>query len=93
MKVFGPRPWGNWSERKIVPSPVGEPCVFCEEAIRQDDLGVLMPFMSADMKDSERPQHRDCLIHSIFARPEDQRKTRRESARATRERVDKEGPS
>jgi hypothetical protein len=97
MKVFGPKPWGNWTDRVMVPTPVGKPCFFCEEPIKADDLGVLMPHMEggayADLREIERPWHRDCLIHSIFARPEDERTTKRQSAAATRERLDKNGPA
>lgn len=93
MRVFGPTRWGNFSERLTVPAPIGQPCFFCEEPIFEGDLGVVMPHMDADMKDSERPWHRDCLIHSMFASDADKMATRRESARATRERIDRDGCS
>lgn len=90
MKVFGPEPWGAWSEREFIETPDAT-CQFCEEQVTPGDLGVILPFSTVkDGKpvEEERPWHRECLLHSIFCEPKDRRETRRESAKATAERVD-----
>ncbi len=87
MKVFGPTSWGNWTDKVVVQTPVGEPCQLCQEPILHGDLGVLMPF-SGEVEE-ERPWHRDCLLYSILGKRHDERGTLRRSAAATRLRVDK----
>lgn len=87
MKVFGPTPWGNWTDKVVVPTPIGAACQLCEEPILHGDPGVLMPF--AGEVDEERPWHRDCLLYSVLGKREDERGTLRRSAAATRLRVDK----
>jgi len=91
MKLFGPKPWGNWSEKVIVATPVDAPCQLCEELIAASDMGVLLPYdhaVDGVPVTDERPWHRDCLIYSILGEPVDERATPRESACAARLRVD-----
>lgn len=62
MKMFGP-PWGHDGE--VVPTPVGEKCLWCEEPVVEGDRGVVTPFMDTDGQ-REAAQHRECLLRSIF---------------------------
>lgn len=46
------------------PTPVGEPCLWCDEPIVADDDGVLIVHL-ADNGPSLRPQHIECFERSI----------------------------
>ncbi len=91
MKVFGPTPWGNWPDKVVVQTPVGESCQLCGELVLHGDLGVLMPFVGE--VEEERPWHRDFLLYSILGKPEDKRGALRSSAAAARRRIDRETKS
>lgn len=81
MKVFGER-WGNWSDAEFVDTPVGRECIYCREETAAGDLGVLMPYSPADGPATLAPVHRECLVWATLGKPEDERGSMRESARA-----------
>lgn len=63
MKRFGPGFVPPEIER--VPTPVGAPCLYCEELIAEGDDGVVMPF--TDMAGTkEVAEHHECFCRSIF---------------------------
>lgn len=55
------RPWGRvCAELPHVPTPVGEVCFHCDEAVAQGDDGEVMP-----AGDAGRPIHRECLLRMV----------------------------
>jgi hypothetical protein len=46
-----------------VPTPVGEPCLYCQEPIKESDCGILMPHMGETV--SDKPWHIICLRKSL----------------------------
>lgn len=80
MKVFGPKPWGPALESferspegglsmipgsSMVPTPVGEPCLYCGEVIAVDDSGVIMAFIDAEGT-REVVEHRECFLRHVL---------------------------
>lgn len=92
MKVFGPHPWGAWTDRELIETPVGRDCLYCREQIAPGDLGVLMPYSGPAGAESEEPTHRECLLYVTLGKPEDMRGTLRESARETARRLEEDCP-
>lgn len=63
MKVFGEK-WAH-EDLETCATPVGEPCLYCEEPIAEGDKGVVMPFTD-ESGTREVPEHRECFMRSIF---------------------------
>lgn len=49
---------------EATPTPVGQLCVACKVAIKDGDVGVVMPHVGADAV-TEEPWHRKCFLASI----------------------------
>jgi hypothetical protein len=68
MKWFG-RAYGApyESDCEHVPVPVGEPCMFCGEALQDGDTGMLVRYIDTDvsMTPSWRPYHYACHMRQI----------------------------
>lgn len=43
-------------------TPIGEPCVWCEEAIGPEENGFLVLVVGADGMSTERPFHPECHV-------------------------------
>ena len=68
MQWFG-HSWGApiCREGSKVEVPVGEPCLWCSEAITADDQGVSTPYLGEIGTDwCMRPMHLDCQLRSIL---------------------------
>jgi hypothetical protein len=63
MKIFG-GPWGH-RELEVIPTPVGQLCLYCVEPIVEGDLGIEQPFHSLE-KETTVVHHRECFLRSIF---------------------------
>lgn len=61
MKYFGPKDFNPPQER--TETPVGEPCSYCEEPIKEGDRGFTIPIAGSD---SEAPYHHPCFIRTII---------------------------
>lgn len=53
------------------PTPVGEPCSHCDEAIVEGDQGFLMPHVESMVSAEQavvkmRPTHLDCFLRQIY---------------------------
>jgi hypothetical protein len=61
-RTFFGEPWpsGVCEDGVQVPTPVGKPCAFCDEAIGGDDRG---SFIGAE--DGPAPMHRECSLRSV----------------------------
>lgn len=66
MRYFG-QAWSALmlGEIEQVPTPVGKECLLCEEPIRDDDRGFMVPHLTGSLFE-EKPNHRECLARSIF---------------------------
>lgn len=67
MKRFG-FGWARLEGVTIVPTPIGEPCFYCRDPIKPDDLGVVMPFSGGTPEyptECEINVHRVCLLRNI----------------------------
>lgn len=73
MKAFG-KPWAH-EEMEIIPTPVGQRCIHCDEPIAADDQGVVMPYFPPVNGVDEVAQHRECFLRKIFGSVGHQRKT------------------
>jgi len=63
MKFFGPvRAHDDVEE---VPTPVGEVCADCDEAVAEGDSGFVIPHLEATSS-CERAHHRECFLRHIF---------------------------
>jgi len=83
MKWFGMAPWGppcNGGEK--VETPVGQECIYCDEAFKPGDLGgILLAIMgtldaAGDFEQShqgEYPIHAECMIRQRFGSVQHQR--------------------
>jgi hypothetical protein len=63
-KWFGKSPFGpvcNGTEQ--VETPVGQSCIYCQEAIAEDDEGIVMPYHETEV--SWKPTHRECLLRQV----------------------------
>jgi hypothetical protein len=56
-----------------VPTPIGEPCLRCDEPIDEDDRGVLMPYLAADGKAHMVAFHFECHVRSTIGSVKHQR--------------------
>ncbi len=90
MKFFGPTKWGVPTIQRVK-TPVGEPCLYCDEKISNDDLGAVMPYLGETVS-REAAVHRECLIYATLGRTDDAKSAKgsswRDIARAAAERVD-----
>ena len=70
MKIFG-QPWDapvcEGAEQE--PAPVGEPCVWCQMPIEEEDRGVLVPCLRAGGVMESLPWHRECFLRSTVGSP------------------------
>ena len=59
---------GTWRPRSSlimeIPTPVGEPCLACDETIQADDRGVSMVHMDV-RADAYRPWHLACFRRAL----------------------------
>jgi hypothetical protein len=49
-----------------MPTPVGEPCLYCDEPIVMGDRGVVMPFVTGAALVTLRAQHYECFMRQIL---------------------------
>lgn len=63
MRAFGDVNWAVELDR--VPTPVGQPCLHCDEEVAADESGVVTKFYDGK-EDKEVPMHRECVLRSIF---------------------------
>lgn len=63
---FGPRPYGpmKCEASEWVPTPVGEPCLWCDEPLVHGNVGVLIVYVDASGA-TRRPIHHACAIRQI----------------------------
>jgi hypothetical protein len=57
--------WFGYKDRHhSVPTPVGQPCLWCEEPIQEGDKGVTMPHYGTDTCGGvkEMPHHIECML-------------------------------
>ncbi|MEV6400515.1 hypothetical protein AB0M39_38015 [Streptomyces sp. NPDC051907] len=52
-----------------VPTPVGEPCLWCEVPVEDGDQGQMQLLVRADGTAKLVPFHRECLIRSVVGPP------------------------
>ncbi len=66
MRIFG-KPWDSpaTDDAEIVPTPIGEVCFHCEEAIESGDSGVRQNLYGIDGVRVIH-EHRDCFLRSIL---------------------------
>jgi hypothetical protein len=65
MKWFG-NSWGApICESPHVETPVGVPCVYCEEPIQLGDRGVIIPHVGQKGCDASHPWHMDCFLRTV----------------------------
>lgn len=55
--VFGTWVAGYTEDMKPIPTPIGEPCSYCDEAIVDGDNGAVMKYMGT--------VHRECSLRSV----------------------------
>ena len=65
MKWFG-EPWGApvCEEATHVETPIGVPCLECEQPVEADDRGVILPFLSMEEM-TESTFHLGCFLDSL----------------------------
>lgn len=67
---FGPASWGApICEGPRVDIPVGQPCLYCQEAIGKGDCGVMMPVAKVGRTTyigSREAIHRECEIRNVI---------------------------
>lgn len=70
-RYFG-QPWGApfLEDAEQVPTPVGKPCLVCDEPVAEGDQGVVMPY--AHTGDDGKPvstdaaEHRECMLLGVL---------------------------
>lgn len=69
---FG-EPWNpSIAKGEQAPTPLGAPCLFCKEAIKEGDQGMLMPYIALDPSRQEVmarlavPVHLECLLRQAY---------------------------
>lgn len=63
MKYFG-HAWNpNIASLEQVPAPVGSPCVWCDELIKEEENGLIIPHI--DEVTTDRPYHPECFLRTI----------------------------
>lgn len=67
MRWFG-KDWGAPVNESCeqAPRPVGELCLDCREPIEEGDDGFLIPFMSMDGGQGEKPHHYRCFVEQVI---------------------------
>jgi hypothetical protein len=63
MKYFGTAWNPNIASLEQVPAPVGSPCVWCEEPIKEGEDGLTIPHIAEDVTD--RPYHQECFLRTV----------------------------
>lgn len=49
-----------------VPVPVGQLCLFCDKAIKADDIGLMLGYYGAPGEEGRlRPAHHKCLLKNL----------------------------
>jgi len=68
---FG-EPWNaSIAEGVQAPTPIGQPCIYCQEPIQDGDQGFLMPCIAADPSRQDEmaglavPVHAECLMRMV----------------------------
>ncbi len=64
MKAFGP-PHAHHS-LEVCPTPVGKPCLHCEEKFVEGDQGFMMDCSHEIDPSGEVGQHRECQFRTLF---------------------------
>lgn len=64
MKVFGCSPYLS-ANLEVVPTPVGEPCLYCQEPILAPDIGFIVPHLD-ETGPRDAAQHRECMLRHLF---------------------------
>jgi hypothetical protein len=69
MKIFG-EPWDApiCDDAEQVPTPLGELCGWCQEALEEGDRGVLIPYGTSAGYEM-RPEHAECHLRSMVGSP------------------------
>lgn len=62
MKAF-PTTWGNI--RVAVATPIDTPCLGCKVPIKDGDVGIVLPHVSAEGSYAEEPWHRQCFLDAL----------------------------
>lgn len=67
MSFYFGEPWpsGVCDDGEQRPTPVGELCLHCSEAIEAGDRGMFLPFAGADGVPSVRAAHRECALRAV----------------------------
>lgn len=52
--------------RAQVPAPVGEECLWCDEAITEADSGVTMPLIRASGREGVAAYHKECNLRTVI---------------------------
>lgn len=66
-KLFGPE-WAGTpagEDLELVPTPVGESCLWCEEPITEGESGIIQPFL-AEPGWRWASTHRECHLRHLF---------------------------
>lgn len=72
MNHYFGQPWDApfIDDAEQIPTPVGEPCLACEEPIAEGDQGVVMPYvyLGPDGKPATRSvaEHRECMLLGLL---------------------------
>lgn len=97
VPYFGPD-WARKPFEVLIPTPVGEICLWCEEEVEEGDMGTMQAVVGA-AGSSVRPIHHECSMRSVIGsvahvegrcscfvpgalEGDDPRLTRRQAARA-----------
>lgn len=66
VKWFGPS-WGApvCDPARHIDTPVGRPCFYCYEGIREGDQGIAMPYFDDEGRASVVPIGLDCFLRDI----------------------------
>lgn len=66
VQWFGDKPWGRiCKSTKKAETPVGQKCNYCDEEIKEGDIGVLMWHFPGDAAPYRQPRHQQCLLKEI----------------------------
>jgi hypothetical protein len=54
------------TDGEVIPTPVGEPCAYCEETIEAGDRGVTVPHIGETEAVVEKPYHFECHLRTVI---------------------------
>lgn len=66
MKWFGKPQNALCRPQLEIPTPVGAPCIYCEEPIEAEDFGVSIPCFQTRDQVTDEPQHFACFFRNII---------------------------